>query len=69
MCTGAKLQIGTTTHLQETINTLKASPVELLKMQILGKKTIEPDIVNGAVELSEYWGKRYFIRVVERRET
>ena len=68
MCTGAKLQIGTTTHLQETINTLKASPDELLKMQIWGKKTIEPDTVNGLVEVSEYNGKRYFVRVVERRE-
>ena len=68
MCTGAKLQIGTTTHIQETINTLKASHFEILKMQILGKRTIEPDIVNGAVEISEYNGKRYFVRVVERRE-
>ncbi len=68
MCTGAKLQIGTTTHSQETINTLKASTFEILKMQILGKRTIEPDIVNGAVEISEYNGKRYFVRVVERRE-
>jgi len=30
----------TTNHTQETINTLKASPFEILKMQILGKKTI-----------------------------
>lgn len=57
-----------TTHIQETINTLKASTFELFKMQVLGKKTIEPDIVNGAVEISEYNGKRYFVRVVERRE-
>lgn len=61
-------QTGTTTHTQETINILKASPFEVLKMQILGKKTIEPDTVNGAVEISEYNGKRYFVRVVERRE-
>lgn len=58
----------TINHTQETINTLKASPFEILKMQILGKKTIEPDIVNSAVEISEYNGKRYFVRVVERRE-
>ena len=58
-----------TTHAQEIIiNTLKASTFEILKMQILGNKTIEPDIVNGAVEISEYNGKRYFVRVVERRE-
>lgn len=58
----------TTNHTQETINTLKASTFEIFKMQILGKKTIEPDIVNSAVEISEYNGKRYFVRVVERRE-
>ncbi len=57
-----------TNHTQETINTLKASTFEIFKMQILGKRTIEPDIVNGAVEISEYNGKRYFVRVVERRE-
>ena len=57
-----------TNHTQEAINILKASPFEVLKMQILGKKTIEPDTVNGAVEISEYNGKRYFVRVVERRE-
>lgn len=57
-----------TNHTQETINTLKASHFEILKMQILSKRTIEPDIVNGAVEISEYNGKRYFVRVVERRE-
>lgn len=57
-----------TNHTQETINTLKASTFEIFKMQILGKKTIEPDIVNSAVEISEYNGKRYFVRVVERRE-
>lgn len=57
-----------TNHTQETINTLKASTFEIFKMQILGKKTIEPDIVNSEVEISEYNGKRYFVRVVERRE-
>jgi len=57
-----------TNHTQEAINTLKASPFEILKMQILGNKTIEPDTVNGVVEVSEYNGKRYFVRVVERRE-
>lgn len=57
-----------TNHTQETINTLKASHFEILKMQILGKRAIEPDTVNGAVEISEYNGKRYFVRVVGRRE-
>lgn len=57
-----------TNHIQETINTLQCSPFHLFLVAMLGKKTIEPDTVNGVVEVSEYNGKRYFVRVVERRE-
>lgn len=55
-------------HVQETMNTLKASTFEIFKMQVLGKKTIESDCLNGAVEISEYNGKRYFVRAADRRE-
>lgn len=55
-------------HVQETLNTLKASIFEIFKMRVLGKKTIEGDCLNRYVEISEYNGKRYFVRAVDRRE-
>lgn len=56
-------------HCIEAINSLNASWFRLILAELFGKRTIEPDILEGAVLVSEYKGKRYFIRRVNRRES